>query len=122
MPVASFTLLNHRKLSEGTRTDALLWEGTPVAIKLPAGGWVPTKDWGHRDWLGSLIFGTMAVTVALALVETARFNRRTTTSWWLVTGKQVKPPPTWLTRSPLPRTRMWSRLTSSCRCDSGGRW
>ena len=25
-------------------------------------------------------------------------------------------------RSPLPRTRAWSRLTSFCRYDSGGRW
>ncbi|MEH0844743.1 hypothetical protein V6U81_20370 [Micromonospora sp. CPCC 205711] len=78
-----------RKLSGDAEAEALLWEGTPVAIELPGGGRVETEAWGHRGWLQTLFLGMFAASGLPMLVEAARLKRRTTDGWWSVRGEKV---------------------------------
>ena len=80
-----------RRLTDDAAAEALLWEGTPVAIELPAGGRVETEDWGHRGWLLRLFLGMFAASGLPMLLEAARLKRRTANGWWSVRGEQVAP-------------------------------
>ncbi|MFC4020960.1 hypothetical protein ACFOW4_23850 [Micromonospora sp. GCM10011542] len=80
-----------RRLTDGAQAEALLWEGTPVAIELPAGGRVDTGAGGHRGWLQALFLGVFGVAVVPMLFEAARLKLRTTDGWWSVRGGKVGP-------------------------------
>ncbi|WP_446217950.1 hypothetical protein [Micromonospora sp. IBHARD004] len=78
-----------RKLGDDEEAEALLWEGSPVAIELPAGDRVETEAWGHRGWLQTLFLGMFAVSGLLMLFEAARLKRRTANGCWSVRGEKV---------------------------------
>jgi hypothetical protein len=86
---ADLTTAGSRRLSDDTWVEALLWEGTPVAIDLPSGSRVETDDWGHSGWLMMLFLGMFAASGLPMLLEAARLKRGTTNSWWSVRGEQV---------------------------------
>ena len=87
---ADVPTLGSRRLADDAEVDALLWEGTPVAIELPSGGRVETEDWGHRGWLLMLFLGMVTASGLPMLLEGARLKRRTAPSWWSVRGEAVE--------------------------------
>ncbi|MGN9915744.1 hypothetical protein [Micromonospora palomenae] len=78
-----------RRLRDEAEAEALLWEGTPVAIELPAGDRVETEAWGHRGWLQTLFLGMFAASGLPMLFEAARLKRGSADGWWSVRGEKV---------------------------------
>ncbi|MFE9694823.1 hypothetical protein [Micromonospora sp. NPDC005806] len=78
-----------RRLTDNQEAEALLWEGTPVAVELPSGGRVETEDWGHRGWLQMLFLGMFAASGLPMLLEAARLKHRMANGWWSVSGEKA---------------------------------
>ncbi len=78
-----------RRLSDGDRAEALLWQGEPVLIEPEPGDRVETDNWGHRGWLITLFIGMFILSGLPLLLQSARFKRKTASGWWSVDGEEV---------------------------------
>jgi hypothetical protein len=84
--IADLSTSGSRRLSDGDRADALLWQGEPVLIEKAPGDRVETEDWSHGRWLITLLLGLFVLSGCPMLLQSAWFKRSTASGWWSVDG------------------------------------